>query len=152
MKSEYTLADLVLYHVKQHKAFRFLPPSQRKNSFNMPTVVYMELICVKQRSTATLPNTISGHGCKMTYWSVQCTMCATRQPGQSAKPLLTPIPVYGAFNRVGINVIQFQHRSYGLCKQDWKLLTWAIRHMWWLCTSFYDQDQWLCQVLHLVVF
>ena len=30
MKSEYTLADLVLYHVKQHKAFHFLPPSQRK--------------------------------------------------------------------------------------------------------------------------
>ena len=62
MKSEYTLADLVLYHVKLHKAFRFLPPSQRKNSFSMPTAVHMELICIKQRSTATLPNTSSGHG------------------------------------------------------------------------------------------
>ena len=34
-------------------------------------------------------------------------MRATRRPGRAVKPLLTPIPVSGPFNRVGVDVIQF---------------------------------------------
>ena len=34
-------------------------------------------------------------------------MCATHGPGQAVKSVLTPIPVVGPFDRVGIDVIQF---------------------------------------------
>ena len=39
-------------------------------------------------------------------WCRTCLTCATRRPGQSVKPALTPIPVSGPFDRVGVDVIQ----------------------------------------------
>ena len=46
----------------------------------------------------------------------------------------------------------YHHRSYRPCKQDWKLLTWALHfHTWWLRTPCYGQGQWLCQVLRALV-
>ena len=40
-------------------------------------------------------------------------MCATRSPGQAVKLPLTPIPVAGPFDRIGVNVIQFPRSQDG---------------------------------------
>ena len=37
-------------------------------------------------------------------WSRGCTVCATHGPAQVVKPILTPIPVAGPFDVVGIDV------------------------------------------------
>ena len=39
-------------------------------------------------------------------WCKSCLPCATRQAGRAVKPLLTPIPVGGPFDRVKVNVVQ----------------------------------------------
>ena len=46
-------------------------------------------------------------------WCRGCVTCATRQPGQAVKPVLTPIPVSGPFDRVGVDVIHFSKSSSG---------------------------------------
>ena len=44
-------------------------------------------------------------------WCRSCLVCVTRQAGRVVQPPLTPIPVYGPFHRVGVDVIQFA-KSY----------------------------------------
>ena len=46
-------------------------------------------------------------------WCCACLTCATRRPGQSVKSALTPIPVSGPFDRVGVDVIQFPRSAAG---------------------------------------
>ena len=43
----------------------------------------------------------------VTRWIRACLTCASRQPGRAAKAPLTPIPVGGVFDRVGVDVITF---------------------------------------------
>jgi len=43
----------------------------------------------------------------VTSWCRACEVCASRQVGKPIKPYLTPIPVAGAFDRVGVDVIKF---------------------------------------------
>ncbi len=40
-------------------------------------------------------------------WCKACLKCASRRIGRAEKPPLTPIPVAGPFDRVGVDVIQF---------------------------------------------
>ena len=46
-------------------------------------------------------------------WCKACLICATRRTGRATKPPLTPIPVSGPFDRVGVNVIKFPKSSTG---------------------------------------
>ena len=46
-------------------------------------------------------------------WCRACLTCATQHVGQAAKPPLTPIPVAGPFDRVGVDVIKFPMNSAG---------------------------------------
>ena len=41
-------------------------------------------------------------------------MCASRQVGKPIKQYLTPIPVGGAFDRVGVEIIKFLRSSTGM--------------------------------------
>ena len=47
-------------------------------------------------------------------WCRACEVCASRQVGKPFKPYLTPIPVGGAFDRVGVDIIKFPHSSTGM--------------------------------------
>ena len=40
-------------------------------------------------------------------WSRGCLTCATHSTGRPVRPPLTPIPVGGPFERVGVDIIQF---------------------------------------------
>ena len=46
-------------------------------------------------------------------WCCSCLMCVTCQAGRVVEPPLTPIPVYGPFYRVGVDVIQFPKSHTG---------------------------------------
>ena len=56
-------------------------------------------------------------------WCKSCIICSSRQVGQAIKPPLTPIPVAGTFDRVGIDVIQFpksyEGNQYGIVFVDY---------------------------------
>ena len=47
-------------------------------------------------------------------WCRACEVCASRQVGKPIKPYLTPIPVGGAFDRVGVDIIKFPRSSTGM--------------------------------------
>ncbi len=46
-------------------------------------------------------------------WSRGCLICATHSTERAIRPPLTPIPVNGPFDRVGVDVIQFPCSSDG---------------------------------------
>ena len=46
-------------------------------------------------------------------WCTSCLTCATPKPRKAVKPLLTPIPVSGSFDRIGVDVIQFPKSAKG---------------------------------------
>ena len=49
----------------------------------------------------------------VTQWTRACLTCATHQTGRRVKPPLTPIPVAGAFDRVGVDVLQLPRTRRG---------------------------------------
>ena len=75
----------------------------------------MEDTYAKQKSMVSLVATTGGHVCVRTLRSVcrACLTCAIRRPGLAVKPELTPIPVDGPFDRMGVDVIQFSKSAYG---------------------------------------
>ena len=46
-------------------------------------------------------------------WCRACLVCASRRVGNAITPPLTPIPVSGPFDRVGVDVIQFPKSYHG---------------------------------------
>ena len=51
----------------------------------------------------------------ITDWCRACLTCATRSPGLPIRPPLTPIPVNGPFDRVGVDVLQLSKTRQGNC-------------------------------------
>ena len=49
----------------------------------------------------------------VTRWCRACITCATRRVGRAVKPPLTPIPVSGPFDRLGVDVVQFPKSRAG---------------------------------------
>ena len=49
----------------------------------------------------------------ITHWTRGCLVCTTHSPGHAVRPPLTPIPVSGPFDRVGVDVIQFPRTKNG---------------------------------------
>ena len=46
-------------------------------------------------------------------WTRACLICATYHVGWKVRPPLTPIPVSGAFDRVGVDVVQLPKTKRG---------------------------------------
>ena len=115
-QSQYTLVDNVLHYVNPDGSLRVIPPtSKRQELFHQAhggifgghlgdAKVYSELLChywwPKMRSDNT-------------HWSRICLTCATYGRGQTVHSPLTPIPVSGPFDRVGIDVIKFPRSTKG---------------------------------------
>ena len=51
----------------------------------------------------------------ITSWTRACLVCATRSLGRAVRPPLSPIPVSGPFDRVGVDIIQFPCTKRGNC-------------------------------------
>ena len=49
----------------------------------------------------------------ITRWTRACLVCATHNPGRAVRPPLSPIPVNGPFDRVGVDLIQFPRSNSG---------------------------------------
>ena len=56
-------------------------------------------------------------------WPSGCITCASRHIGQREKPPLTPIPVAGPFDKVGVDILQlpksFEGKQYATVSVDY---------------------------------
>jgi hypothetical protein len=114
--SQYMLEDDVLYRVEDNGTLRVVPPTDMRES------LFMEVHGGKfgaHLSDAKVYSEIRRHywwvGMRrdITRWSRGCITCATRNVGRAVKPPLTPIPVSGPFDRVGVDVIQLPRSRRG---------------------------------------
>ena len=109
-RSEFEIVDGVLHHIEKDKSLRvILPESIRKKLFDG---VHSGKFGGHLRD-AKIHSLLSQHYWWQSmrkdihYWCRACLTCATRHIGQATRPPLTPIPVSGPFEWVGVDVIQF---------------------------------------------
>ena len=109
-KSQYTLLDGVLYRVESDKTLRIIPPESHRK------VLWEEVhsgMFGGHLRDAKIHGQLSRHywwpgiRADILRWCKSCLTCASRHVGRAVRPLLTPIPVAGAFDRLGVDVIQF---------------------------------------------
>ena len=103
---QYTLLGGFLYRVEADSTLKVIPPRIRREE--LFTGVHSgrfgtHLSDVKVYSELRKHYWWTG---MRTLWTRACLSCATYQPGRKVKPPLTPIPVAGAFDRVGVDVLQ----------------------------------------------
>ena len=46
-------------------------------------------------------------------WCCECRVCASHHVGKQVRPPITPIPVSGPFDRVGVDVLQLPKTTRG---------------------------------------
>ena len=112
--SQFEILDGVLYHLESDKTLRLIPPtSDRRKIFDE---AHSRVFGAHLRE-AKLHSQLAKHywwprmRSDITAWCRACLTCATHHVGRAVKPPLTPIPVSGPFDRVGVDVIQFT-KSY----------------------------------------
>jgi len=115
-QAQFTLEEDILYRVEPDGTLRVIPPAgMRENLFQTAhggvfgahlrdAKVYSEL-----RKHFWWPSMRKD----ITNWSRGCLTCATYSTGKAVYPPLTPIPVAGPFDRIGVDVIQFPRSSSG---------------------------------------
>ena len=108
-RDQYTVVEGVLYHLASDKTLRVVVPDSDR----------MKLVQQSHGGSfgghlgdAKVYGMLSRHYWwprmrkDIAQWCKSCLPCATRQAGRAVKPLLTPIPVGGPFDRVGVDVVQ----------------------------------------------
>ena len=113
---QYSIVDDVLYHVEKDKTLRVVPPvGDREKLFHE---VHGGVFGGHLRD-AKIHSQLSRHYWwpamrkDIKNWCLRCIPCATRNVGKLTRPLLTPIPVAGPFDRIGVDVIQFPKSKSG---------------------------------------
>ena len=114
--SQYTLEDSVLYHVETDGTLRLIPPTvQRETLFHQAHsgVFGAHLGGCKVFSELRRHYWWCSMRSDVTRWTRGCLVCTTREAGRSYRAPLTPIPVGGPFDRVGVDIIQFPQSRQG---------------------------------------
>lgn len=114
--SQYLLQDDVLYRVESDSTLRVIPPkSTREHLFQQAHGGRFgaHLSDVKVHSELRRHYWWPGMRKDITGWTRGCIVCATHVTGRATRCPLTPIPVSGPFDRVGVDVIQFPRSRRG---------------------------------------
>ena len=114
--SQFTLDDEVLYKFNPDKTLRIVPPyAVRQKLFEE---VHEGPFAGHLRE-AKIHSELSRHywwpGMRSDVASMcrLCLLCATRNVGKPVRPPLTPIPVNGPFDRIGVDVVQLPRTRRG---------------------------------------
>ena len=103
-ESRYTAIDGVLYRVEQDKTLRIIPPTAERRHLFLEAhegPFSGHLREAKIHSQLARHYWWQGMRKDISQWCWACLPCAKRGTGRPTKPLLTPIPVDGPFDRVG---------------------------------------------------
>ena len=105
-KSQYLMVGGVLHHVEPDKTLRvILPMGSRRKVFDTAHGGHLR--------DAKIHGQLSRHywwpkmRSDIRAWCKACITCASRRVGRRERPPLTPIPVGGPFDRIGVDVIQY---------------------------------------------
>ena len=115
-KVQYEVIDDVLDHVEADHTLRVIPPAHLREALFKEA--HSGLFGGHLRS-AKIHGQLAKHywwpgmRADIVKWSRACMVCATRQLGKPVHPFLSPIPVSGPFDRLGVDVIQFTSSSKG---------------------------------------
>ena len=115
-RAQYTMIEGVLYRIESDKTLRVVVPvGDRENLFKEAHSGKCggHLREVKIHSQLSRHYWWPGMRQDITKWCRACLVCATRSVGKPIKPSLTPIPVCGPFDRVGVDVLQLPKSSHG---------------------------------------
>ena len=115
-RPQYALIDGVLYYFDKTDRLRLIPPSTKRREL-------FEEAHQGQFGGHLRDGKIYGQLARhywwprmrtdIVEWCRSCITCARRRIGKQEKPPLTPIPVAGPFDRVGVDVIQFNKAQSG---------------------------------------
>ena len=100
----------VLYKVEPDSTLRVIPPKdQRERLFSEAHsgVFGAHLSDVKVHSELRRHYWWNGMRRDVTQWTRGCLVCISHSPSRAVHAPLTPVPVNGPFDRIGVHVIQF---------------------------------------------
>ena len=113
---KFEIQDGVLYHLERDKTLRIVVPTDsRKELFDD---AHSGMFGAHLRS-AKIHSQLGQHywwlsmRADINSWARACAICASRQIGKPLHPCLTPLPVGGPFDRVGVDVVQLPNSSKG---------------------------------------
>ena len=112
----YMMLDGILYRVEDDSSLRVVPPhSCRRALFDAvhSGKFGAHLGDLKVHSELRKHYWWEGMRRDITQWTRACLTCATYQTGRRVKPPLTPLPVSGAFDRIGVDVLQLPRTKRG---------------------------------------
>ena len=115
-QSQFVIEDDVLYWVAGDSTLRVVPPAcMRPQLFQEAHSGQFggHLGGTKVHSQLQKHYWWRGMRADITRWSRACLVCATYNSGRAVRPPLSPIPVAGPFDRVGVDVIQFPRSRAG---------------------------------------
>ena len=115
-KGQYVLIDDVLYHIAVDGTLRIVPPVGDREGLIQEAhggKLAGHLRDAKIFGQLSKSYWWSGMRKEVTLFCRSCETCASRNVGRPIKPYLTPIPVAGPFDRVGVDVIKFPCSSRG---------------------------------------
>ena len=114
--SQYVLEDDVLYRVEQDSTLRVIPPTDQRERLFWEAhrgVFDAHLSDVKVHSELRRHYWWDGMRRDITAWTRGCVACNSHALGRAVHPPLTPIPVGGPFDRIGVDVIQYPRSRLG---------------------------------------
>ena len=115
-RQQYLLLEGVLYWVAKDNTLKVIPPeSDRKRLFEEVHggVFGGHLRDAKIHGELSRRYWWPGMRSNIIRWCQACLVCSSRQVGQRIRPPLTPIPVAGPFDRVGVDVLHFPKSAAG---------------------------------------
>ena len=115
-KPQYHIQDGTLFYVAKDKTLRIIPPARdRQAIFDEvhSSIFGGHLREAKIHSQLAKHYWWSGMRRDIQTWCASCLICATRGISKAPRVPLTPIPVAGPFDRVGVDVIQFPRSRSG---------------------------------------
>ena len=114
--TKYTLIDQILYRVADDTTLRVIPPSSfRRKLFDEVHGGRFgaHLSGLKVYSELQRHYWWEGIRQDVNDWTQSCLTCTTYHVGRKVRPPLTPLPVSGAFDRVGVDVLQLPRTRRG---------------------------------------
>ena len=115
-QSNFTVLDGILYHIEEDKTLRIVPPTSDRHRLFLEAhegVFSGHLRQAKIHSQLNRHYWWMGMRRDINAWCRACTKCATRNMGPPVRPKLTPIPVGGPFDMVGVDVLQLPKTKRG---------------------------------------
>ena len=115
-KSQYHMEGGVLYHLESDGTLRVIPPTMtRRELFEEAHsgIFGGHLRDAKVFSELKKHYWWEGMRSDIGQWSRSCIVCATHNPGRAVRTPLTPIPVSGPFQRIGVDVVQLPKTKDG---------------------------------------